>query len=239
MRIYVFWCKIRNRFKKQDGMKRINLKALLGISGLALLTVGVAVDSDIFNFSGLALRLSHATPAPGTITLNQDNAPTLSGGAGSIIDEKGVKWEYDSCSSYANGHVTLNADSYFGVASDTQYGITAITGIRVNFTGTEFWLLTSVDGTNWNEEEKITTEKIGETITSANDWRFVRFYNYSSTINIISVAIDYNCNGTSAQEDMDGAKDTNVVSTSSNLTHAPEYNELSPNSDGGEAVSCL
>ena len=42
------------------------------------------------------------------IELNSTNKPTLTDGTGTIIDAKGVTWEYYNASDNANGHITLN-----------------------------------------------------------------------------------------------------------------------------------
>ena len=153
-------------------MKKFSLKATLGISGLTLLTVGVAFDSDVFNFSNLALRLSHASASPSTITLNNSNSPTLSGGAGTMVDNKGVTWEYFNASDYNNGHVTLDSEGYVGVSSSDQNAITAITSVKAIFTGSDLWLLRSSDGITWHDGEILTT---GEASTIANNWRYIRW----------------------------------------------------------------
>ncbi len=170
-----------------------------------------------------------------TITLDSNIQPELDNtGSGTVTDAKGVTWEYHNASDYASGHVTLNADSYFGVSSSSSYGITAITSVVANFTGNELWLLTSLDGVNWHEGELLTT---GEPTDIANNWRYVRFYSFSSTININSVVIGYDCTGVSATEDVDGAKYENVIETTNNLTYVADTTNISPNSIGGEAVT--
>lgn len=213
-------------------MKKFSLKATLGISGLALLTIGVAVDSDVFNFSNLALRLSHASTPPSTITLNSSNSPTLSGGAGTMVDNKGVTWEYFHASDYNNGHVTLNAEGYVGVAANNSYAITAITSVNATFTGSDLWILRSDDGITWHDGEILTT---GEASTIANNWRYIRFYNHTSTVNINSITINYACSGISPTEDLDSAFVSNVETTTS-LSYTAETTNISPKSIGGEAV---
>ena len=219
-------------------MKKFSLKATLGISGLALLVVGVAVDSDVFNFSNLALRFSRALDY--NITLNHGNAPTLSGGSGTMTDEHSVTWEYNNCASYASGHVTINKDGYFGISSSTGFGYTFVTSLVANFTTTndgQLWLMTSLDGTNWVEMEQLTS---GASTIIANDWRYVRFLDYGpagNQINISSVSLDYKCQGgINASEDSDGAKVENVIQVSDNLTYATETNDLSPRGNSTQAV---
>ena len=95
------------------------------------------------------------------------------------------------------------------------------------------WLLKSVDGINWHEVETLTS---GQETYSANNWRYIRFYNYSSTVNINSVTVNYSCAGISATEDVDSAFVSNVVSYSECLTASRETTDISPNSIGGEAV---
>lgn len=223
-------------------MKKFNFKAVLGITGLSLLVVGVAVDSDIFNFSNLALRLSHATPAPGSVTLNSNNSPTLSGGSGTMVDNKGVTWEYSNCASYASGHVSINNGGYFNVSPSSDYGFTGISKITATFScdSNELWLLKSVTGdeNDWNEDRLLTS---GEEVTTANDWRYIKFYNYSSdntAINITSVVVEYTCSGTNAYDDADNARITNFLSEkSNNLNAVAEYTNISPIGNGTEAIS--
>ena len=166
------------------------------------------------------------------IVLNHSNAPVLVNGEGTRTDNKGITWEYHNCSNYS-GHVTLNADSYFGISSST-YGITGISDIIANFSGSELWLLKSVDGINWGEDCILENNT---SVSTANNYRYIRFYNYSNSINIDSISFNYSCSGISSTEDVDSAKASNVISTSSNLTYTSEYNDISPNSIGGEAVS--
>lgn len=67
---------------------KIGLKAILGITGMSLLAVGVAVDGGVFNFANIALRMSRASDGLNTI-LNHNNAPTLSGGTGTMSFSNG------------------------------------------------------------------------------------------------------------------------------------------------------
>lgn len=222
-------------------MKKLSLKSILGILGPAMLVVGVAIDSGSFDFANLALRLSRAADNDGFNTvLNHDNAPSLSGGAGTMMDDKDVIWEYSGCSSYASGHVTINKDGYFGISSTTGFGYTKITNLEVNFTSTnngELWLMTSLNGTSWIEMEQLTT---ATPTTIANNWRYIRFLDYGPTgnqINITTVSIVYECyDGIDASEDSDGAKCGNVKSVTSNITYQKETTEVSPNGNSTEAV---
>ncbi len=182
-----------------------------------------------------------------TLVLDTANSPILSSGEGTMQDEKNVTWEYHNASDYALGHVSLTHEGYFGVSRYSPYGITGISGIVVNFDAGsegELWLLNSVDGINWGEVEMLKTpsetDKTSATTTSVANWRYIRFYYYDSnsgSININSLTITFSCAGTSAQEDIDSAKVSNVMATSSNLTYTAEYSNISPNSIGGEAVS--
>ena len=197
----------------------------------AVLLPGMALGA-IFAPSKVVLIPSKADGP--TITLNSSNQPILSNGEGTRTDEKGITWEYHNASDYAGGHVQLNSDSYFGISSATNWGITGIGGVTANFSGSELWLLMSVDGVTWSEGEVLTS---GTESFIANNWRYIRFYNYSSTVTISSVNISYSCVGQSAPEDVDGANIDNIVSTASALTYDRETVELSPYSVGGEAIS--
>lgn len=204
-------------------MKKLSLKSILGILGPAMLVVGVAIDSGSFDFANLALRLSRALDY--NITLDHDNAPTLTGGVGTMIDEKNITWEYNDCASDASGHVKVNNGGYFGISSSSIYGYTGIDALTASFTGNELWLFTSVNGANWIETDKLES---GRSTTVANNWHYVRFYSKGGQTSVTSVSIDYRCEGDSAIEDSDGAKASNIVDATSNLTITDEYSELSP-----------
>ena len=221
-------------------MKKIGLKATLAISGLSLLTVGVAVDANVFNFSNFGLRLSRASGEPSYIVLNNSNAPTLSAGSATQVDEKGVTWEYSDCASYASGHVAINHQGYFGVISSTAYGYTGISKITANFSsseGDELWLLKSIDGVEWHEDCILTS---GTGVTTPLNWRYVRFYNYSknnNAINIASIRIEYTCTGgDTASEDIDAAKSDKVISTTY-LSYEDETTDVSPWGNSTHAVN--
>lgn len=207
-------------------------KKIALVVGTAVLP-GLVVGS-LFVTANTSLKLSKADTY--NITLNSNNQPTLTNGEGSLVDDKNVTWEYHNASSNANGHITLNSDSYFGVSSTTDWGITAIGSVTANFTigsGSEgLWLLKSTDGVTWHECEILTS---GQASTSANNWRYIRFYNYQSTVNISSVSIGYSCTGTTPTEDVDSAHASNVIATTG-LSYATETTDLSPNSVDGEAV---
>ncbi len=211
-------------------MNKLTLQLLATLTGVSL--VGTAVGVEAAQNSDkkiLGFRASDNL----SIVLNSDNSPTLSNGSGTIVDEKGVTWEYVNASDYANGHVTLNNQSYVGVSSASAYGITAINGITVDFSGDELWLLKSIDGINWHEDKILTSD---EEALSANGWRYVRFYSYASQININSISITYDCSGISASEDVDSARVENVISTSENVIYQQETEELSPLGDSTEGV---
>ena len=184
--------------------------------------------------------INHLKAVGNMAVLNNSNSPTLSNGSGTIIDSKGVTWEYYNASDYSAGHITLNNGGYFGISAASQYGYTGISELSANFSassGDELWLLKSVDGITWGEDKILEDDT---PVYTANNWRYIRFYNYSSSnnpINISSISFSYSCSGISSTEDVDSAKASNVIATSSNLTYTAEYSELSPNSIGGEAVS--
>ncbi len=211
-------------------MNKLGLQIFGSVMGFSLL--GTAIGVDVAQVSGKNFLVSRASN-DNNITLNSQNSPTLSNGSGTIIDDKGVTWEYFNASDYANGHVTLNSQSYVGVSSASAYGITAINGITVDFSGDELWLLKSLDGINWNEERILTSE---EEVIGANGWRYVRFYSYASQININSISITYDCSGISAFEDVDGARLENVISTSEGIIYQQETEDLSPLGVSSEAV---
>ena len=154
-------------------------------------------------------------------------------GNGTFVDAKGITWEYHNASSYSDGLITLKDRSYFGISSSTAWGITGISNVTANFTGNELWLLTSTDGIEWHEQEILTS---GQSTSEANNWRYIRFYNYESTIDINSVSIGYSCSGDGAFEDVDSAHVENIVTLSSNLTATRETVDVSPRGDSSEAI---
>ena len=210
-------------------MNKLTLQLLASLTGVSLVGTAVGVeaaqnsDKKYFGF-----RASNDL----SIVLDSTNSPTLSNGSGTIVDQKGVTWEYFNASDYANGHITLNSQSYVGVSSSSAYGITAINGITVDFSGDELWLLKSIDGIDWHEDRILTSE---QEVLTANNWRYVRFYSYASQININSIAITYDCSGISASEDVDGARVENVLTTSG-VTYQAETTDVSPLGESTGAV---
>ena len=216
-------------------------KAVAVVIGLALLPM-IAVEAVFINTNFVFAKPAKANQSP--MVLDSSNAPTISGGSAVVTDTKGVSWEYSGAANKTNYHVSLNHQGYFGIKSTTAWGYTKIEGITATFTGTgtsELWLLTSVDGITWHEQETLTS---GTESTWANDWRFIRFYHYDDCgegntpgcVDIESVSISYGCTGgVSATEDIDSAFVGNVVSMTG-LTKSVETVDISPNSIGGEAV---
>ena len=197
---------------------------------LSITVLGAVIVAGTQTTSGFNRMKANAY----TAILNANNSPSLSSGEGTMVDDRGVTWEYYNASDYASGHITLNSDSYFGISSSTSYGYTGIDGIRASFSSGELWLLMSVDGINWHEGEKLASNMESHV---ADSWRYVRFYSYQNTININSVSFDYSCSGISSTEDVDAAKVDNVISTSENLEYEKTTSDLSPNSINGEAIS--
>ena len=171
------------------------------------------------------------------LVLNDSNSPTISAGSGTMIDNKGIVWEYSNVSEYNNGHITLNNNGYFGISSSTNYGITAITSVVADFTSNdnELWLLTSYDGIDWHEQCMLET---GESTALANSWRYVRFYNwsdYNTGIDIDSVNIGYDCSGETSSEDVDGAHIENIITTKGTTAYE-ETENVSPLGNSTRAV---
>lgn len=225
--------------------------ALSKRNGLILIiatTVTVVGVATFYGTNGNFRFLRTTADNSFTISLNTTNSPTLTGGEGTMIDNKGVTWEYHNANDYNQGHVALNHQGYFGVSSNSAYGVTGIGELTVTFEAGslgELWLLNSVDGSNWGEVEMLKTpeetSKTSVTTTSIANWRYIRLYYHSDSddsININSLAASYSCVGVDRFEDVDSAKVDNVIASgvSSNMTYAAEYSELSPNSIGGEAV---
>ena len=203
--------------------------------GTTMLPVSVA--GALFAGSTNLLSPTHASAY--TITLDNDNSPELTNGEGTNdIDEKGIIWEYHNASDNSNGHVTLGHQGYFGTTT-SGYDYKGIDNVVANFTageGAELWLLSSYNGTDWKEVGQLTS---GEPTTVANNWRYVRFYCWDESnnlVNVESVTLGYSCEGNTPLEDIDFAKKENVIATSDNITYDKETTEVSPNSNGGEAI---
>lgn len=213
-------------------------KGLLGKIIGVVTSTAVLVSAVFVGTQNSTNNFSRLTADTYNVTLNSSNAPFLSSGSATRVDDKGVTWEYYNASDYSSGHVALNHQGYFGISATSQYGYTGVSNLVANFSAgeqSELWLLKSVDGITWGED-CILTSGLSAAI---NGWRYFRFYNYStdsSSIRVNSIQFGYSCSGISSTEDVDGAKASNVIATSSNLSYAAEYNDLSPNSVGGEAI---
>lgn len=214
------------------------LTGKLKVIGLLISTVLVpaTVAGSIYFASSNSMKMSKASGY--TLVLNNSNSPEISGGNATRVDNKNVTWEYHNVADFNDGHVTLNGssgnESYFGVSSSSEYGYTQIEGITVTFSGGELYLLKSLDGVDWHESEFLKSDEVTH---DADNWRYIRFYSHASIVNITSVSFGYNCAGISITEDSDSAKYENVIATTSNLTYARDYINISPNSVGGEAVT--
>lgn len=204
--------------------------------GLALIgSVGIVALNN-------SVKLTRASAH--NITLNINNSPDLNNGEGTQ-DINGVTWEYYNASENETGHVTIGHQGYAGVASTTDWGYTGIDSITANFTlgseGNELWLLSSYDGIEWHEQCMLES---GTETTMANDWRYVRFYNWAedafnaqtnSNINITSIHIGYECSGETSSEDVDGAHIENVITTSNTNAYA-ETTNVSPLGNSTRAI---
>ena len=212
----------------------INKGKKISVIGAAMLPVMIV--GGLYIASNGSIRLSKASAF--SMSLNANNAPTLNNGEGTMVDEKNVTWEYYNASALNNGHITLNHQGYFGVKSNTAWGYTAISELTVNFTGganSELWLLTSIDGIDWQEQHILTS---GESTDAANNWRYVRFYCWAdntSPINVTSVSFGYECTGISSSDDVDLASASNVAAES-NLVATAETTTKSPLGNSQEAV---
>ena len=201
----------------------MNKKALLIVSLLfpPLIVAGAAFTNSSFS-------ITRATNS--NVVLDSNNSPTLSSGAGTITDAKGVVWNYYNASNYASGHVSIGHQGYVSMASITStWGYTGIEELTVDFSATancEFWLLKSVDGVEWHEVTILTSNT---SVTSLEGWRYVRLYNYttdSTNVDINSVSISFTCSGVTSSEDVDSARDSNVIATTG-LDHSVETSTLS------------
>ena len=206
------------------------------IVGGALLTLSAGVIAIQFACSTTFVK----TKANEVAYLNADNSPELlSNNTGTMVDENGVTWEYSNAEDYATGHVTINNGGYFGVSSSSSWGIAGIQSLRVDYTAdtqSELWLLTSIDGLDWGEQ-LILEDDVSTTLVK--NWKYIRFYNYSSSdsaIDIDCLYIDRVCAETVASEDVDSAHSTRIAAHSANLTVYSETSDVSPLGGSVEAV---
>ncbi len=173
-----------------------------------------------------------------SMALTNANSPELTNGEGTMTDDKNVTWEYHNAADLNNGHVTINHQGYFGVSASTDWGYTAIQELTVNFTAGssgELWLLTSIDGSTWNEQ--ITLES-GVPTDYANNWRYIRFYCWDADndgIDVTSVSFGYECTGISSSDDVDCATYDGIANLS-HLTATRETTIVSPLGNSQEAV---
>lgn len=215
--------------------------------------LGATVSAGVLASGSLGMFLKrNANESYDPRVLDNTNQPDLNNGSGTMTDAKGTIWEYSNADDYASGHVSLNHEGYVGISSTTPWGIPGITSITANFSTDsdkgELWLLKSVTGgdqeADWHEVQKLTS---GTATTWANDWRYVRFFfwddnsSHDGSVDIDSISISYTCadhDTKSAAEAVDSALVDNVdlEKISSNLTATRETSDLSPNSDGGEAI---
>ena len=218
-------------------MQKINLKKLFLIAGSALLPItiveGIFIGTNTFNFS-------RANAGDCQSVLNLNDQPTINNGKGTYLDSKRVTWEYENVANNASGHITLHHQGYFGVSESTQWGYTAISSIIVTFskgTNAELWLLSSYDGSenSWNELGMLTS---GEATELANNWRYIRFYNYDpdeGDINITNVTINYGCAGSTSTDDIDAVRYTNVKACT-HYDYEEEEEYFSPRGNSHEAL---
>ena len=225
-----------------------HLKGFFIATGL----LGVTVSAGVLASGSLGIFLKrNANEGYDPRVLDNTNQPDLTNGSGTMTDEKGTIWEYYNADDYASGHVSLNHEGYVGISSTTPWGIPGITSITVDYTPVtkgELWLLKSTNGTEWHEVQII---EDSNPVTWTDDWRFIRFYfwddndGHTNSVDIDSININYSCEHPeiSATEAVDSALVDNVVSagpssttSTATLTATKETSDISPNSDGGQAI---
>ena len=205
------------------------------IVGGALVTLSAGVIAIQFAYNADIVK----TNANEVAYLDSSNSPELTNGEGTMEDSKGVIWEYHNAADYASGHVSIGHKGYFGISSNSNYGVSGIQSLKVDYTAdaqSELWLLTSIDGTEWGEQLIL---QDNESTTLAKNWKYIRFYNYSSSdssIDIDCLYLDRVCAETVASEDVDSARASKVVAHSNNLTVYEETTDVSPLGGSIEAV---
>ena len=205
--------------------------------------VGVVLATSTFAAVGLTAMnngVMIGTRADDAPYLSNGNSPTLSDGSGTMVDSKGITWEYSNALDLENGHVSIKHGGYFSISSQSAWGLTGITEVKAEFAAdanSELWLLTSYNGVEWNEQLIL---KNNEPTDMANNWKYIRFYNYSSSnnqIDINKVYIEAVCGYTNASEDIDSAHVEDVLeSHESNLSAERETVDVSPRLNSIEAV---
>jgi hypothetical protein len=216
-------------------MKRSTfIQIVAAISGPALLVGAVFFATN--NFLAKPVRASAYTA-----TFNHNNAPTLDEhGDATITDHRGIIWEYHNATSYADGHISLNHEGYFGISQSSPYGLKGIEAITPDFVtdgNAELWLLRSPAGAeDWGEDKVLESQEVAH---GADGWQYVRFYNYASdgsSIDINSIIINYSCETISGSDDTDQAIVDNVIKKSNTVSLSMEYGETSPRGDSVQAL---
>lgn len=194
-------------------------KALLAITGIASLSVGLVV---VLANTGDTIFRSVAT-SNGSIVLDKNNAPVLTDGAGFMTDAKGVEWQYKNAQLSSNSHVALQDNGYMRVSPTATYGIKGISSFTPVFTASstdKLILLASEDGVEWR--------KFGALESGvASRWAVGYYYvgllaeiEESRTIVVNSLNIEYSCSSVSSFDDVDLALSSNVRSVANESTLA-------------------
>lgn len=218
------------RCKRKRGMTKLQK-----IIGGTLVSLSVGAIAIQFAFSTDILK----TKANEVAYLDANNSPELTNGEGTMEDSKGVTWEYHNAEDYASGHVSIGHEGYFGISSNSAWGLSGIQSLRVDYTAdaqSELWLLTSLDGAEWGEQ-LILEDDISTTL--AKNWRYIRFYNYSSSdspIDITCVYIHAECVRVEDPEELDSAHIGNVGEHTDTMTAYQETTDVSPLGNSTEAV---
>lgn len=214
--------------------KSVLVQILAAIAGPSLL-----VGAVYFATNNLLVRKAKASAY--VAHFDDRNSPTLSGGAATVTDSRGIVWEYSGATDYANGHITLGHGGYFGIKSTSPYGLKGIEYITVDYAedeNAELWLLKSVDGLDWNESRILEDDTPTD---YANNWQYIRFYNYATdlttSIDIDSVEIGYSCTTSgSASEDTDFTSCYKTLTTDG-TTGTISTATKSPRSNSSQALS--
>lgn len=203
----------------------------IGIISLTALPLGLGV----LTFFNGASQINRSKASTYSYTLNNSLTPSLSSGEGTLVDDKGVTWNYHNASSSTNGHVVLGHQGYMEISSSSAYGYAGLENVTVNYQSSgspEVWLLGSIDGSSWRECEMLSS---GVSSSTANDFRYIRLYNYetnSVTVDILSVTLDYSCVGGDYNDDTDLATTMTLSGFSGNkMTFSRETTYFSTGSN--------
>lgn len=165
---------------------KFKLFTSIAIAGATIFSVLLAFRGLENSFQSTKADISYS------ITLNNKNRWTS--GSTKKIDTDSKKYQvafaYNNCSSYADGHVTINNE---GTVKNADH-ILSITSVYPKFTcsnTTDLKFRASYDGTHWGDYAVVTSEKSFD-LSSSKPY-YVEFKAFGGSVNLESLLINYEC----------------------------------------------